>query len=102
MTVSTESYTAAAGQDQRVDGFTRVGQRFGDKREAGAGRGGFAVLRDDADGVALVDTALAGQVQRRAGEHLERADQIESLDARVAEDDDRSHGFSVGDGGDGV
>ena len=46
---------------------------------------------DDADGVALVGAALAGQPQRRAGEHLERADQVESLDAREAEDHHRSH-----------
>ena len=39
---------AAAGQDQRVDRLARVGQRFGDEREPGAGGRGFAVLRDDA------------------------------------------------------
>ncbi len=52
---------ATAGQDQRVDRFAWVGQRLGDEREAGAGGGGFAVLRDDTDGVTLVDASLTRQ-----------------------------------------
>ena len=49
------------------------------------------------DGVALVGAALAGQADGGAGEHLGRADQVESLDAREAEDHHRSHVSSVGD-----
>ncbi len=75
---------------------------MGDEREAGACVGRFAVTRDDGDGVALVDTSSAGEVQRGAGEHLCGADQVECLDARKPEDDDRSHEFSVCDAGDGV
>ena len=92
----------AAGQDQRVDGFARIRQRLGDEREAGKGGGRFAVARDDGHGVALVDASLAGQVDGGAGEHLERADQVECLDARIAEDHHRSHVSSVGDRSDGV
>jgi hypothetical protein len=57
----------------------------------------LAVAGGDRDGVAVVAVSLAGQTRRRAAEHLERADQVESLDARIAEYDDRSHVFSVGD-----
>jgi hypothetical protein len=94
--------TDATGQDKRVDGFARVRQRLGDEREAGQGGGRFAVARDDADGVTLIDASLAGQEDGGTGEHLERADQVECLDARVAEYHYRSHESSVRDHRDGV
>ena len=87
-----------AGQDDGVDAPARVGQRLSDEREPGAGGGRLTVLRDDGDGVAVVGAILALQVQRRAGEHLRRADQIECLDARISEDQHRpGHESSVGD-----
>jgi hypothetical protein len=90
------------GEDQRVDGYARVGQRFGDERKARQGGRRLTVLRDDADGVPLVNPSLTGQVDGGAGEHLERADQVECLDARVAEDHYRSHASSVRDRRHGV
>ena len=59
---------------------------MGDERQAREGGGRFAATGDDGDGVALVDASVAGQLDGRAGEHLGRADQVECLDARVAED----------------
>ena len=95
-------HAPAAGQHQRVDGVSRIGQRLRDEREAGARGGRLAVAGDDLDGVTLVAAIEAGQADRRAGEHLERADQVEGLDARIAEDHHGAHVFSVGDPDRGV
>jgi hypothetical protein len=89
--------THAAGQDQRVEWFTRVGQRLGHQRQPGQRGGGFPVASDDTDRIPLVRAALTGQAHGGADEHLERADQVESLDARVSEDGHRSHEPSVED-----
>jgi hypothetical protein len=86
----------AAGQHQSVDRLTRIGKPVGDERETGECGGRFAVARDDAHGIAFVGAALAGQTDGGAGEHLERADQVKSLDARVSKDHHRSHVSSVG------
>jgi hypothetical protein len=76
----------AAGQDQGVDRFAWIRQRLGDQGETGQGGGRFTVAGDDGDGVALLGAPLAGEVDGGASEHLERADQVKCLDARVAED----------------
>ncbi len=89
--------SAAARQHECVDGFARVGQRLGNEFKAGAGGDRFAPAGHDRYCVTLIEASLARQKHRRPGEHLDRADQVESLNARIAEDHYRSHESSVGE-----
>src|SRR3954454_8084942 len=72
ISVSIGSRGSGSGWGKRAGpGGGGIGQRRGNESEAGEGGGRFAAAGDDADFVALVGAALAGQVDGGAGEHLE-------------------------------